>query len=74
MAISAGTVRSLQFQLSSFLSIWAASEIPRVLGSIGVVDISPIREYGMVVHTVSMIAFATFITYRFSKFVVRTGK
>jgi len=69
MAISAGTVRSLQFQLAGFLSIWCVSEIPRVLNSIGVIDLSSISIYGMLVHTVSMLAFTGFIVYRFSRFV-----
>jgi hypothetical protein len=74
MAISAGTVRSLQFQLALFLSIWSISEVPRVLDSIGAIDLSPVRLYGLVVHAVSMVLFGLFIGYRFSKFVIRGGK
>jgi hypothetical protein len=74
LAVSAGTVRSLQFQLALFLSIWTISEIPRVLDSIGVIDLSPIRLYGAMVHTVSMVLFGLFIGYRFSRFVLRGGK
>jgi hypothetical protein len=74
LAVSAGTVRSLQFQLALFLSIWTISEIPRVLDSIGAIDLSPIRLYGAMVHTVSMVLFGLFIGYRFSRFVLRGGK
>lgn len=74
LAFSAGTIRSLQFQLALFLSIWTISEIPRVLDSIGVIDLSPIRLYGAMVHTVSMVLFGIFIGYRFSRFVLRGGK
>jgi len=74
MAVSAGTVRSLQFQLAAFLSVWSISEIPRVLDSIGAVDLSPIRLYGLMIHAVSMVLFALFIGYRLSKFVIRGGK
>jgi hypothetical protein len=74
LAILAGTVRSLQFQLALFLSIWTISEIPRVLNSIGAIDLSPIALYGATIHTVSMVLFGLFIGYRFSRFVVRGGK
>ena len=74
LALSAGTVRSLQFQLALFLSIWTISEIPRVLDSIGTIDLSPIRLYGAVVHAVGMVLFGLFIGYRFSRFVLRGGK
>ena len=70
MALSAGTVKSLQFQLAAFLSVWAISEIPRVLDSIGVINLGSISLYGMMIHTVSMVLFAVFITYRFSRFVM----
>jgi hypothetical protein len=74
LAILAKTVRSLQFQLALFLSIWTISEIPRVLNSIGAIDLSPIQLYGAMVHTVSMVAFGLFIGYRFSRFVLRGGR
>ena len=74
MAIKAGTVRSLQFQLSAFLAVWAISEVPRYLDSMGILDLTPIRDYGLAIHTVSMVMFAAFITFRFSKFVVRGGR
>ena len=74
LAILAGTVRSLQFQLALFLSIWTISEIPRVLNSIGAIDLSPIALYGAMIHTVSMVLFGLFIGYRFSRFVLRGGK
>jgi hypothetical protein len=73
MAIKAGTVRSFQFQLSAFLVVWAISEIPRYLDSMGILDLTPIRLYGLVIHMISMILFAFFIIFRFSKFVVRAG-
>ena len=74
LAVLAGTVRSLQFQLALFLSIWTISEVPRVLDSIGAIDLSPIRLYGAIVHTVSMVLFGLFIGYRFSRFVLKGGK
>lgn len=74
MAVSAGTVRSLQFQLAGFLSIWAISEAPRVLNSIGAVNLSAYSLYGTIIHTSSMVAFAIFITYRFSRFVLGAKK
>jgi hypothetical protein len=70
MALSAGTIKSLQFQLAAFLCVWSISEIPRVLDSIGVISLGAISLYGMMIHTVSMVLFALFITYRFSRFVL----
>ena len=70
MAVSAGTIRSLQFQLAGFLSIWTISEVPRVLNSIGALNLSAFSLYGTMTHTASMVAFAIFIVYRFSRFVL----
>jgi len=70
MAVSAGTIRSLQFQLAGFLTIWTLSEVPRVLNSIGVLNLAAISLYGTMTHTASMVAFAIFIVYRFSRFVL----
>jgi len=42
------------------------------LGTVGAVDFSePLLLLGMGIHTVSMLAFAAFITIRFSKFIRR---
>lgn len=72
MMITAKTRTSLQFQLSAWLVIWTVSEIWRYLETIGVVNFSePVLLLGMGIHTVSMLAFAAFISYRFSKFIRR---
>lgn len=72
MMITAKTRYSLQFQLAVWLIIWTVSEIWRYLNTIGVVNFSqPALILGMGIHTISMIAFAGFISYRFSKFIRR---
>jgi len=72
MMITAKTRKSLQFQLAAWLVIWTVSEIWRYLGTVGAVDLSePLLLLGMGIHTVSMLAFAAFITIRFSKFIRR---
>ena len=72
MMFTAKTRASLQFQLAAWLAIWTISEIWRYLGTIGVVSFSePLLLLGMGIHAVSMIAFAAFISLRFSKFIRR---
>ena len=70
MMVTAKTKASLQFQLAAWLVIWTVSEIWRYLNTIGAVNLSePLVLLGMEIHTSSMIAFAAFISYRFSKFI-----
>jgi len=72
MMVTANTKASLQFQLAAWLVIWTVSEIWRYLNTIGAVNLSePLVLVGMEIHTASMIAFAAFISYRFSKFIRR---
>ncbi len=72
MTLTAKTRNSLQFQLAAWLIIWTVSEIWRYLNTLGVVTLSAsVFILGTEIHTVSMIAFAGFISYRFSKFIRR---
>ena len=72
MMITAKTRKSLQFQLAAWLVIWTVSEMWRYLGTVGAVNFSePLLLLGMGIHTVSMLAFAAFITIRFSRFIRR---
>ncbi len=72
MTLTAKTRNSLQFQLAAWLIIWTVSEIWRYLNTLGVVTLTAsVFILGTEIHTVSMIAFAGFISYRFSKFIRR---
>lgn len=72
MMTTAKTRNSLQFQLAAWLVVWTISEIWRYLNTVGAVNFSePALLLGMAIHTVSMLAFAAFISYRFSKFIRR---
>jgi len=72
MMITAKTRTSLQFQLAAWLVIWTVSEIWRYLETVGAVNFSePVILLGMGIHTVSMLAFAAFVSIRFSKFIRR---
>ena len=72
MMITSKTRKSLQFQLAAWLVIWTVSEMWRYLGTVGAVIFSePLLLLGMGIHTVSMLAFAAFISIRFSKFIRR---
>lgn len=62
------TIRSLQFQLSLFLIVWIISESLRLLDFTGLISATAdSRLLGLSLHTVSMVIFAVFVVYRFSR-------
>ncbi len=58
------TMKSLQFQMLLFVLILFAAEIPRILGSLGVVDVASVEDLGLAVHSVSMVVLVGFMAYR----------
>lgn len=75
LAIKSKSIRSLQAQLSIFLSIWIVAELLRSLILLGVIEASPILVLlGVAVHTVSMAAFGFFILFRFYRLSARSGQ
>jgi len=68
LALRARSTRSLQFQLSVFLLIWTAAESLRLLESVGLIQSSPESLLlGLGLHTVSMLAYAFFLVYRWGR-------
>jgi hypothetical protein len=65
-AIRSKTLRSLPAQLSVFVIIWVVAELLRSLLLFDVIRASPeLQLVGLVIHTVSMIAFGLFIVTRY---------
>ncbi len=61
LAYKSKSPRSLQFQLSVFILLWAASEMPHILGTIGLIDDTAYVTFGLAFHFISMAFFAIFV-------------
>ncbi|TMI44129.1 hypothetical protein E6H23_01515 [Candidatus Bathyarchaeota archaeon] len=68
LAIKARSIGNFRFQLSIFILIWVAAEIPHVLDSLGLIDLSSYLTIGLMLHLVSMIMFAVFVGLRSLRF------
>ena len=68
LAIKARSIGNFRFQLSIFILIWVAAEIPHVLDSLGLIDVSSYLTIGLMLHLVSMIVFAVFVGLRSLRF------
>ncbi len=68
MAIRGRTLRSLRTQLSIFVLVWIAAELPRSLIVIGFIRASEdLRTFGLVAHTISMVLFGVVLVLQFYK-------
>lgn len=66
MALKGKTLRSLRAQLSIFVLVWIAAELPRSLIVSGFIRASPeLTTFGLLGHTISMIVFGVILVYRF---------
>jgi hypothetical protein len=68
LAVKARSIGNFRFQLSIFILIWVAAEIPHILDSLGLVDVSRYLTAGLMLHLISMIAFAVFVGSRSLRF------
>jgi hypothetical protein len=68
LAYRAKTIRSFQFEIFVVLLVLVLAEIPKLLGDLGVIDISGIETTGLLIHTVSMVFLSVFILVRASKY------
>lgn len=68
LAIKGQSIGNFRFQLSIFILIWVAAEIPHILDSLGLVDASSYLTAGLMLHLISMIAFAVFVGTRSLRF------
>jgi hypothetical protein len=55
---------SFQFQMFLFALFLTASELPRILNTLGLISISSIEDTGLELHTVSMVVLTGFVGYR----------
>jgi len=66
LALKAKSYRSLEFQLSIFLIVWIIAEALRVMEYMGFIgENQNLSLAGLIVHTISMVLFAFFVSYRF---------
>ena len=63
VAVRSKTIRSLQAELSIFLTIWILSELVRDLGILDIIGANP--TLAITFHTLAMIAFGFFLLFRF---------
>lgn len=68
LAIRTKTLRSLQTQFFIFSLILIISEIPRILETLELIDVTPYKLPGLAAHTISMIALGSFVVYRAYRF------
>ena len=68
LAIKGKSLGSFRFQLSIFLLIWVLSEIPHILGTLGLIDTASYSDTGLYLHATSMAVFALFVGWRSVKF------
>lgn len=65
LAMTSKTWRSLQAQLSVFMSVWIVAELVRALVALGLIRGSAdLTTIGIVIHTSAMVLFGVFIILR----------
>ena len=64
LALKAKSVGSFRFQLSIFILIWSAAEIPHTAETLGIIGEESLDVYGFAFHMASMFAFAIFVGAR----------
>ncbi len=68
MAFRSRSLRSLQVQFSVAMLVWAGSEVPHILGTLGFIDIQAnYEDMGLGFHFLSMFVLAGFIALRTSQ-------
>jgi|SRR5271155_5295470 hypothetical protein len=68
LAYRVKTIRSFQFEMFVVLLVIVLAEVPKILNSLGYIDISNIETTGLIIHTVSMIFLSAFIALRAAKY------
>jgi len=64
LALKGRSLGNFRFQLSIFLLIWVLSEIPHIVGTLGLIDTRSYTDTGLYLHAVSMGVFALFVGWR----------
>lgn len=69
LGIKAKSIRSVQAELSIFIVIWVSAELLRAMLLLGIIRTNATLEFsGIVIHTMSMIAFGIFMVFRFYRY------
>ena len=68
LALRAKTIRSFQFEMFVVLLVLVLAEIPKILDSLAIINISSIETTGLIIHTVSMVFLSVFILIRASRY------
>lgn len=58
------TVKSFQFQMFLFAAVLFTAEVPRILGTLGVIDVSSFEGVGLEIHSLSMVVLVCFAAFR----------
>jgi hypothetical protein len=74
LAIKSRSLGNLRFQLSIFILIWVAAELPHIAGSLGIIDETSYQTLGLTFHFLSMAAFAIFVGARSFQFLAGHSK
>ncbi len=73
LALRTKTFRSFQFELLLFMLVLAASEVPRILQTLGIITGGPYYDQlGLEIHSASMVVLTLFVALRVYNF--RRGK
>ncbi|MBI3841223.1 MAG: hypothetical protein HY297_04630 [Thaumarchaeota archaeon] len=64
LAAKTRSVRSLQFQIFIVVLVLFAAELPRIIWTLGIVDLGDISSFGLELHSVSMVFLSAFLAYR----------
>ena len=70
LMFKAHSIGSFRFQLSIFILIWVAAEIPHIFDSLGLIDVTNYLQLGLILHLISMLIFAGFIGLRSLRFLL----
>ena len=68
LAVKSKSLRSLQLQLSIFILIWVAAELPHIASTLSIIDETSYQTLGLAFHFTSMAAFAIFVGARSFQF------
>ena len=64
IALKAKSIGSFRFQLSIFMLVWVAAEIPHIAQTLGLLSAGTYDDLGLALHMTSMAAFALFVGTR----------
>ncbi|OLE88686.1 MAG: hypothetical protein AUF79_12970 [Crenarchaeota archaeon 13_1_20CM_2_51_8] len=68
LALKGKNLGSYRVQLSVFILIWAAAEMPRAATNLGLISASSYGTVGLFLHFISMASFAVFVGAKSFKF------